>query len=103
MGHFYDEIPDDAKLIEWVKEQQLFHVATAPLKGKSHFHPCQDSRPSYPRTSSTPVFAIVLYPCGFAPQADTSMCLLKGRRRSKSSTGAHAGISTSQAPVRNLT
>lgn len=44
MGHFYDEIPDDPKLIEWVKEQQLFHVATAPLKGTSHFHPCQYHR-----------------------------------------------------------
>ncbi|PSS38039.1 hypothetical protein PHLCEN_2v124 [Hermanssonia centrifuga] len=33
MGQFYNELPDDEKLIEWIKEQKLFHVATAPLKG----------------------------------------------------------------------
>ncbi|KAJ3528810.1 hypothetical protein NM688_g7943 [Phlebia brevispora] len=33
MGEFYDEIPDDPKLIEWIKKQVLFHVATAPLNG----------------------------------------------------------------------
>lgn len=33
MGEFYDEIPDDDKLIEWMKNQNLFHVASAPLKG----------------------------------------------------------------------
>ncbi|KAJ3528809.1 hypothetical protein NM688_g7942 [Phlebia brevispora] len=33
MGHFYDEIPNDAKLIEWIREQKLLHVATAPLNG----------------------------------------------------------------------
>ncbi|EKM54225.1 uncharacterized protein PHACADRAFT_257924 [Phanerochaete carnosa HHB-10118-sp] len=34
MGHFYDEIPDDPKLIEWIKEQKIYHVASAPLKGE---------------------------------------------------------------------
>ncbi|KAI0339765.1 hypothetical protein BDW22DRAFT_1347272 [Trametopsis cervina] len=33
MGHYYEEIPDDPKLIEWVREQKLFHVASAPLQG----------------------------------------------------------------------
>ncbi|GJE92270.1 hypothetical protein PsYK624_084240 [Phanerochaete sordida] len=33
MGHFYDEIPDDPKLIEWIKNQKLYHVASAPLNG----------------------------------------------------------------------
>ena len=37
MGHFYDEIPDDPKLIEWIKEQKLFHVASAPLNGNIVF------------------------------------------------------------------
>ena len=34
MGEFYDEIPDDPKLLEWVQKQVLFHVATAPLNGE---------------------------------------------------------------------
>ena len=34
MGQFYDEIPDDPKLIDWIKEQPCFHVATAPLNGE---------------------------------------------------------------------
>lgn len=34
MARFYDEIPDDPKLLEWIKAQQLFHVATAPLNGR---------------------------------------------------------------------
>jgi hypothetical protein len=34
MGHFYDEIPDDPKLIEWIKTQNIFHVASAPLNGE---------------------------------------------------------------------
>ena len=38
MGFFYDEIPDDPKLLEWIKGQCLFHVATAPLKGELHIH-----------------------------------------------------------------
>lgn len=33
MVQFYPEIPDDPKLIQWVKDQQLFHVASAPLRG----------------------------------------------------------------------
>ncbi|GJE92271.1 hypothetical protein PsYK624_084250 [Phanerochaete sordida] len=33
MGKFYNEIPDDPKLLDWIKSQQLFHVATAPLNG----------------------------------------------------------------------
>jgi hypothetical protein len=35
MGKFYTQIPDDEKLIDWVRTQQLFHVATAPLHGTS--------------------------------------------------------------------
>ncbi|PSS38040.1 hypothetical protein PHLCEN_2v125 [Hermanssonia centrifuga] len=34
MAVFYDEIPDDERLVEWVKAQKIFHVATAPLKGQ---------------------------------------------------------------------
>ena len=37
MGQFWDEIPDDPKLIEWIKNQQMFHVASAPLHGEAHF------------------------------------------------------------------
>lgn len=32
MVQFYDGIPDE-KHVEWIKEQKLFHVATAPLNG----------------------------------------------------------------------
>ena len=34
MGKFYEEIPDDPKLLQWISEQKLYHVATAPLNGK---------------------------------------------------------------------
>ena len=34
MGEFHDEIPDDPQLIEWIKKQPMFHVATAPLHGE---------------------------------------------------------------------
>ena len=34
MGQFYDTVPDDPKVVEWLKEQKLFHVASAPLNGK---------------------------------------------------------------------
>lgn len=34
MAVYYDELPEDAKLIEWIKKQALFHVGTAPLKGE---------------------------------------------------------------------
>ncbi|TFK48056.1 hypothetical protein OE88DRAFT_599620 [Heliocybe sulcata] len=34
MGKFYDEIPDH--LIAWIKKQQMFTVATAPLSGEGH-------------------------------------------------------------------
>ncbi|KAI0339774.1 hypothetical protein BDW22DRAFT_1335620 [Trametopsis cervina] len=33
MGAFHDEIPDDPKMVEWLLNQKLFHVATAPLNG----------------------------------------------------------------------
>ncbi|KAF7793880.1 hypothetical protein EIP86_005002 [Pleurotus ostreatoroseus] len=33
MGKFYEEIPDDPKLLQWISEQKLYHVATAPLNG----------------------------------------------------------------------
>ena len=33
MGKFYSEIPDNESTIGWMKAQQLFHVATAPLNG----------------------------------------------------------------------
>ncbi|EPQ61268.1 hypothetical protein GLOTRDRAFT_14668, partial [Gloeophyllum trabeum ATCC 11539] len=34
MGKFYDEIPDH--LIEWIKKQHMFTVATAPLSPTGH-------------------------------------------------------------------
>lgn len=34
MGKFYEEIPEDPKLLQWISEQKLFHVATAPLNGE---------------------------------------------------------------------
>lgn len=30
---FTDDIPDDPKLIDWIKDQKMFHVASAPLNG----------------------------------------------------------------------
>ncbi|KAI0812688.1 hypothetical protein BC629DRAFT_1474848 [Irpex lacteus] len=30
---FYDSIPDDPKFVEWILDQKLFHVASAPLNG----------------------------------------------------------------------
>ena len=39
MGQFYDEIPDDPKLIEWIQKQPMFHVASAPLNGDAHPSP----------------------------------------------------------------
>ncbi|TFK48054.1 hypothetical protein OE88DRAFT_1665129 [Heliocybe sulcata] len=34
MGKFFDEIPDH--LVEWVRKQHMFTVATAPLSGSGH-------------------------------------------------------------------
>lgn len=34
MGKTYDKIPDN--LITWIKEQEVFWVATAPLSGDGH-------------------------------------------------------------------
>ena len=33
MAKYYDEIPENDSLVEWIKAQQLFHVASAPLNG----------------------------------------------------------------------
>ena len=35
MGKYYEQIPDDSKLVDWIRDQKLFHVATAPLNGMS--------------------------------------------------------------------
>lgn len=35
MGAFYDEIPDD-NLVEWILDQKIFWVATAPLAEDGH-------------------------------------------------------------------
>ena len=37
MGKFCKEIPDDPKLVEWIVDQKIFHVATAPLNGACPF------------------------------------------------------------------
>ena len=34
MGQFTDEIPDN--LIPWIRKQEIFFVATAPLSGDGH-------------------------------------------------------------------
>lgn len=34
MGRTYDHIPDN--IIQWVKKQEVFWVATAPLSGEGH-------------------------------------------------------------------
>jgi hypothetical protein len=34
MAKYWDEIPDDDSLIQWIKDQKLFHVASAPLNGE---------------------------------------------------------------------
>ena len=34
MGQFYDSIPQN--LIEWIKKQHIFWVATAPLAAEGH-------------------------------------------------------------------
>jgi len=36
MGQFHDEMPD--WLVEWLLEQHLFFVATAPLAGDGHIN-----------------------------------------------------------------
>ncbi|KIP10940.1 hypothetical protein PHLGIDRAFT_64839 [Phlebiopsis gigantea 11061_1 CR5-6] len=46
MGEFYDEIPDDEKLIEWIKDQKIFHVASAPLKG-GHVNVSPKGQPTF--------------------------------------------------------
>ena len=43
MGQFYDEIPDDPKLIEWIQKQPMFHVASAPLYGDAHPSPAMST------------------------------------------------------------
>lgn len=34
MGAYYETIPES--LIEWIRKQKLFYVASAPLSGKGH-------------------------------------------------------------------
>ena len=34
MGKYYDEIPDS--MITWIKKQEMFFVATAPLRADGH-------------------------------------------------------------------
>lgn len=36
MGVFYETIPEN--LIEWIRKQHVFWVATAPLSGKGHIN-----------------------------------------------------------------
>ena len=38
MGEFWDEVPDDSALIEWIQKQHLFWVATAPLSASGHIN-----------------------------------------------------------------
>lgn len=35
MGAFYDEIPDES-LVQWILDQKIFWVATAPLAKDGH-------------------------------------------------------------------
>ena len=34
MGLFFDEIPDN--LLAWIRKQEMFFIATAPLSGDGH-------------------------------------------------------------------
>ncbi|KAI0087798.1 hypothetical protein BDY19DRAFT_1049115 [Irpex rosettiformis] len=43
---FYDEIPDDPKLVQWIRDQKIFHVATAPLNG-GHVNVSPKGQPSF--------------------------------------------------------
>jgi hypothetical protein len=36
MGQFFDEIPES--VLEWLKKQEMFWVATAPLSAEGHVH-----------------------------------------------------------------
>lgn len=55
---FTDDIPDDPKLIDWIKDQKMFHVASAPLNGE------------FPLKATQKLLTHVV-------QAVTSMCLPK--------------------------
>jgi hypothetical protein len=57
MGNYYDEMPDDPKLVEWILNQKLFHVASAPLKGELHLR-------SLSCVSSNLSFRLYRYPGG---------------------------------------
>ncbi|KAI0802057.1 hypothetical protein BC629DRAFT_162982 [Irpex lacteus] len=43
---FYSEIPDDPKLVQWIRDQKIFHVATAPLNG-GHVNVSPKGQPSF--------------------------------------------------------
>ncbi|EGN94293.1 hypothetical protein SERLA73DRAFT_188095 [Serpula lacrymans var. lacrymans S7.3] len=44
MGNFYDEIPENT--IEWIKKQQMFWVASAPLTGSGHVNVSPKATPN---------------------------------------------------------
>lgn len=45
MGQFFDVIPDD--LLPWIKRQQIFWVATAPLKSTGHVNVSPKGGPGF--------------------------------------------------------
>ena len=81
MGHFYEEIPDDTKLIEWIRAQKLFHVATAPLNGM--FFAFGGWRRNHMNVELTR---------GRYQQVDTSMYHQKAKIHSNSLAGKPVGI-----------
>ncbi|EKM54258.1 uncharacterized protein PHACADRAFT_123163 [Phanerochaete carnosa HHB-10118-sp] len=58
-SQFYDDIPDDEQLIEWIRAQQLFHVATAPLHG-GHVNVSPKGQPTFKLVSRKAVWYLDL-------------------------------------------
>ncbi|GJE94488.1 hypothetical protein PsYK624_106580 [Phanerochaete sordida] len=56
---FFDEIPDDEELIQWIKAQYLFHVATAPLND-GHVNVSPKGQPSLKLINSKAIWYLDL-------------------------------------------
>ena len=73
MGKFYDEIPGN--LMAWIKKQEMFFVATAPLRGDGHVNVSPKGvRDSFHVESKTRVWYEDLSGSGACP--DSSPCNL---------------------------
>lgn len=56
MGRFYDKIPDeDSEYFDWIKDQKMFWVATAPISSQGHVN----------------VSPKGMFPCSAVPRTET--------------------------------